>query len=103
MRIDEHFRPGQPAAVDQAGMVLGIAEDRVSPADQGRNRAGIRRIAGRKNQRGFHAQQFGQPPFELGVRRRVAANQRTCTAPQPSRWQAPSAAAINRGSAASAR
>ena len=34
MGIDENFRPRQAAAIDQAGVVLAVAEDRVAPADE---------------------------------------------------------------------
>ena len=76
VRIDEPRGLRQAAAVDEAGVILRVAEDRVLFLDQRRNDAGVGGEAGGKNERGFRAFELGQPPFQFGVRFAAAADER---------------------------
>ena len=76
VRIDEARGPGEAAAVDQAGVVLGVGEDGVAFVHQRGDRAGVGGEAGGEDERRFGAFEFGEPAFEFGVTRCPATHQR---------------------------
>src|SRR4029453_18513869 len=65
--INMHFRPAEPAAVDDAGMVQFVAIDRAPFAHESRDRADVGRVAAGKEQRRFSPFKLGQLLFELGM------------------------------------
>ncbi len=69
-------RPRQPAAVDDAGVIQGVAEHGVAAADQGRNGADVGRIAGRKQQRRLGLFESRQTALQFIVALGVSYNQR---------------------------
>ena len=83
MRIDEAGGAAQAAAVDEAGVVLGVGEDRVALVHQRGDDARIRGEAGGKDERRLGAFELGEPSFQFCVARRPAAHQRTRPAAPP--------------------
>ena len=82
VRVDEARGPGQPAAVDEAGVVLGVGKDRVAVVHQRGNDAGVGGEAGREDKGCFGAFELGEAALQFGVTRRTATHQRTrATAP----------------------
>ena len=58
--IDERFGARQAAAVDQAGVVLLVGEDRVAAIGKRGDRARVGGEAGREQQRGLRPLELGQ-------------------------------------------
>ena len=69
VRIDEPRRLRQAAAVDQAGVVHRVAEDRVAFLDERGDGSGVGRETGGKYERGFGA--FERCELPLQARRAV--------------------------------
>ena len=65
MRIHADVGPRKTAAVQQAGVVLAVGEDRVAGAGQGGDGAQVGGESGREEQGRFGAFEFGQPLFQL--------------------------------------
>ena len=86
VRIDVRLGPRQPAAVDEAGVVLGVGEDRVAAVDQRRERAGVGGEAGGEDERRLGPFELGQPPFQLGMQR-ATGRRRAGWPPGPRRWR----------------
>ena len=64
MRVGADIGPGKPAAVPEAGMILGIAEDDVAGAGQGGDGGQVGGEAGRKEQRRLRAFELRQALFQ---------------------------------------
>ena len=73
--IDGDSRPGEAAAVDDAGMVEGVGDDDVVGSGQGGEDADVGLVARREDECGLAAEELGQRLFELAVRREVAGDQ----------------------------
>ena len=63
-----HFGAREPAAVDQAGVIFGVGENRIATLDQCRDRADIRGEAGGEQQRGFRPLELRELPLQFGMR-----------------------------------
>ena len=83
MRIHKPRRLRQPAPIDQARVILGIAKDRIPFIDQRRHNARVRRKPRRKHERRLRAFELGQPPLQLRMRFTPPAHQRTRPAAPP--------------------
>ena len=66
-RIDEARGPREAAAVDEAGVILGVGEDGVAFVDERGNDAGVGGEAGGEDQRRLGAFELGEAAFQLGV------------------------------------
>ena len=60
VRVNLDIGPRQTAAVDQAGVVLGVAEDDIAAVRQTGQRADVRGKSGREDQRGLGLFKRGQ-------------------------------------------
>src|SRR5262245_28847097 len=93
--IDVDAGSGEPAPVDDARVVQGIAEDVVARADQRGDRADVRLVAGDEQQRGLGALEARELGLDLGMQREVAGDEsRRAGAASPARvcaWRAPGA------------
>jgi hypothetical protein len=70
------LRAAEPAAVDDAGVILGIAVDGISRADQRRDRADIGGVAGRKQQRRLGSLERRERLLQLRMKLTAASDQR---------------------------
>ena len=76
VRVDVRFGPRQPAAVDEAGVVLRVGVDRVAAIDQRRHDPRVGGESGGEEQGGLDSLEHGEPPFEFFVDFRSAADER---------------------------
>ena len=65
--VDANGRGREPGAVDDAGVVQGVAEDHVLGSRQGCDHADVARKAGPEEKRGFGALELGELALELAV------------------------------------
>ncbi len=70
--VDEGLGPGEATAVDDAGVVELVGEDRLARPGEGRDRAGIRQVAGAEEQRRLVSLEAGQPLLQPAVGAHVA-------------------------------
>jgi len=63
--VDAHVGPRQPAAIEQAGVVLAVGVDHVARPHQGGDGARVGRETGREDQGGLRALEGGQTAFQL--------------------------------------
>ena len=75
--IDVHLGAGEPAAVDQAGVIFGVGENRIAALHQCRDRAEVRGETGAEQQRGFRPLEFRKLLLQFRMRRTMARDQRT--------------------------
>ena len=98
-----HFGARESAAVDQAGVIFGVGENRIAAIHQCRDRAEVRGESGAEQQRGFRPLKLRELPLQFACEVPMARDQRTGPRAQPSCCAARAAAADNRGSAARPR
>ena len=77
-------RPGEPAAVDDAGVVELVGEDDLAAPARPR-RPDVREVAGAEEQRRLGALELREPPLELVVGSMVPEIRRDAPAPAPQR------------------
>jgi hypothetical protein len=73
--VDEGLSPREAAAVDDAGVVELVGEDRLASPGKRRYHAGIRQVAGAEQQRRLIPLEGGEAPLQLPVGLHVAGDQ----------------------------
>ncbi len=101
--IDERFGARQAAAVDQAGVVFLVGEDRVAAIGERGDRTRVGGETGGEEQCRLSPLEHGQAVFESCVPLGAASDERACASAQPSSSMAQRAASASRRSAASPR
>lgn len=92
VRHDLGAGPGQPAAVDQRGVVGGVGDQQRARRGEGGDRCEVGGVAGGQHQRGFEAGEAGQLRFEFRVQLGAAGDQ-----PGPGGAGAPAQASVRAG------
>ena len=91
--VDLHTRATEPAAVDQAGVIVPVTENDIVTCDKCGHGAKVGSEAGREQQRSRSVLESRDVSFELAILWRTARDQRTRSSPggdsRPGCWTLP--------------